>query len=58
MKITTLYPFSSISVISGRKEGVNERLGAMEPFNDLKDFLPPAVVEPGTATLISQRLTY
>ena len=40
--------FNSISVISGRRKGGNERLCAMEPCLRLKRFLPLGV-ELGTA---------
>ena len=45
----------SISVISGRWLGNNERLCAMEPRLRLKKSLPQAELEPGTARSADQR---
>ena len=46
---------NSISVISGRRLGNNERLCAMEPRLRLKKFLPQAGLKPGTAKSADQR---
>ena len=53
-----LSPFYSISVISGRWDGDNERLCAMEPSYWLERFPSPAGFEPGTARAAGQRFTY
>ena len=50
--------FYSISVISGRWDGDNERLCAMGPSYWLERFPPPAGFEPGTARAAGQGFTY
>ena len=53
-----LYPFYSISVISGRWDADNERLCAMEPSYWLERFSPVAGFEPGTARTADQGFVY
>ena len=53
-----LYPFYSISVISGRWDADNERLCAMEPCYWLERFPPVAGFEPGTARTADQGFVY
>ena len=50
--------FNSISVISGRWTGDNEKLCAMEPRLRLERSPPRAGLEPRTAPSIGQGLTY
>ena len=50
--------FYSISVISGRWTGDNEKLCAMEPRLRLERSPPRAGLEPRTAPSIGQGLTY
>ena len=50
--------FNSISVISGRCVGDNERLCAMESRLRLKISLPQAGHETGAARSVGQRLLY
>ena len=53
-----LYPFYSISVISGRWDADNERLCAMEPSYWLERFPPVAGFEHGTARTADQGFVY
>ena len=48
--------FNSISVISGRCMGDNERLHAMEPRVRLERFSPQAGLEPWTARSVGQQI--
>ena len=50
--------FNSISVISGRWPGDNKRLCAIESRLRLKRSVPLAMLEPGTARSVGQRLAY
>ena len=50
--------FYSISVISGRWPGDNKKLCATESRLRLKRSVPLAVLEPGTARSVGQRLAY
>ena len=50
--------FNSVSDISERWLGVEEKLCAVEPCLWLKRFLPQAGLKPGTIKFIVQRLTY
>ena len=53
-----LHHFNSISVISARWVGDNERLCAIEPHLQLKRFSPEARLETGTARSAGQHLTH
>ena len=50
--------FDSISIISGRWVGNNERLCAMEPHLRLKRSPPQVGLKLGTTRSVSQHLTY